>query len=118
MGRKRYVSHEAVSDVIKRLMLAMADPAFAAMPGPVMDVEAELAEVDDFLDLLTPPSLPVSALAATVAASEPVSGTKPITIRLHNRVINAFKDEASRTGANYQTLMHRALADASEEFAL
>lgn len=81
-------------------------------------VEAELADVDDFLDVLTTPSLPVSALAATVAASEPVSGTKPITILLHNRVINAFKDEASRTGANYQTLMHRALADATEEFAL
>ena len=44
MGRKRYVSHEAVSDVIKRLMLAMA--AVVADPvGERLRVRLDLGEV-------------------------------------------------------------------------
>lgn len=118
MAHRKYVSHEAVADVIKRLMLAITDPTFAAIPGPVMDVEAELADVDDFLDRLTTSTLPVSTPTAKATFCEPVSGTKPVSIRIRKRVINSFKAEAARTGASYQTLMHRALADAAEEFAL
>lgn len=118
MARRKYVSHEAVADVIKRLMFAMTDPNFAAMSGPVMDVEAELADVDDFLGLLTTSSPPVCKPTAKVMPCEPVSGTKPVTIRVHKRVIDAFKAEAINKGTNYQTLMHRALAAAAEDFAL
>lgn len=43
-----------------------------------------------------------------------VSGTKPITIRVPTRVLQAFRREADRTGVPYQTLINRALAEMAE----
>lgn len=118
MGRKKSISRDLVADVFRRLMIAIDDPASAMFPGPILDVNAELAGLDEFLDSLPTTAARVAKPTLTAKPPKPVSGTRPISIRLHLRVINAFKAEAIRTGTSYQTLMHRALADATEEFAL
>lgn len=114
MSRKSAVSPELVIDVFKRLMMEIDNPTPLVIP----EGDDGLEDLDGFTKLLMTASAPITKSSSAVAASEPVSGTKPITIRLQNRVVNAFKARAAESGASYQTLMHRALADAAEEFAL
>ncbi len=114
MRRKLPVSHEVVIDVLKRLLAEIDDPTPLVIP----DLEGGLEDLDGYFKLLmTDPAAIVKSLTGK-KAPEPVSGTQPITIRLHKRVINAFKAESARTGTSYQTLMHRTLAAAADGFAL
>lgn len=114
MSRRSALSREVVIDVLKRLMVEIDDPTPLVIP----EATDGLDDLGDFLEGLLSSSTPPSKSALPAVAPEPVSGTKPITIRLHKRVINAFKAEAARTGIRYQTLMHRALADAADGFAV
>lgn len=50
------------------------------------------------------------------ATPAPVSGTSPITIRVPNWVLQAFREQSNSTGIPYQTLMNRALAAEGEAF--
>lgn len=114
MSRKSSVSREVLVDVLKRLMAEIDDPT----PLVVPEVDGGLDDADCLLDALLASATPTIAPTPATAAPEPVSGTKPVTIRLHNRVVEAFKAAAAKTGTSYPTLMHRALAEAAEEFAL
>lgn len=119
MGRKTSISREVVIDVFKRLMAAVEDPASLDMTGLCDGVDSELPDVDVLLDgLLSMPELEDDPSPATGAVPEYVAGTKHVSIRIPNRVVNAFKAEAIKAGKNYQTLMNRVLADATEKFAL
>ena len=119
MGRKKSISRDLAVEVFRRLMDAIDDPSLtdlSDLPDSILDVE--LGEVEEYLDLVPSRAAPAGTPTKKPSSCEIVSGTKPISIRIHRRVINAFKAEAIDKGTNYQTLMHRALADAAEEFAL
>ncbi|MBA4212989.1 MAG: hypothetical protein C0449_07890 [Polaromonas sp.] len=123
MGRKKSISRDLAVEVFKRLMEAIDDPSLtdlADLPDSMLDVDEELGlgEVEEYLDLMPSRAAPAGTPTKKLSSCEIVSGTKPISIRIHRRVINAFKAEAIDKGTNYQTLMHRALADAAKEFAL
>lgn len=123
MGRKKSISRDLAVEVFKRLMEAIDDPSLtdlADLPDSMLDVDDELGlgEVEEYLDLMPSRAAPAGTPTKKLSSCEIVSGAKPISIRIHRRVINAFKAEAIDKGTNYQTLMHRALADAAKEFAL
>lgn len=119
MTRKRSISRALLADVIKRLMANMEDPAFDALVGSVHGAEHELDDIDALLErLASEKTTPEAGTHGAAAPTLPACGTKPVSIRIHNRVINAFKAEAARTGTPYQTLMHRSLADAADELAV
>lgn len=119
MGRKTSISREVVIDVFKRLMAAVEDPASLDMTGLCDVVDSELPDVDVLLDgLLSMPELEDEPSPTTVAVPEYVTGTKHLSIRIPNRVVNAFKAEAIKAGTKYQRLMNRVLADAAEKFAV
>ena len=77
----------------------------------------ESLEIDDDWSLLKdlPPEFfeGASTSASTERLRTPVSGTKPITIRVPNRVLQAYHRKAEKTGTAYQTLMNRALKEAA-----
>ena len=108
------MSRAVFIDVLKRLMVEIDDPTPLVIP----EAADGLDDVGDLLEGLLSLSRPPTDPGLPVAVPESVSGTKPITIRLHKRVINAFKAEAARAGIRYQTLMHRTLADAADGFAV
>jgi uncharacterized protein (DUF4415 family) len=114
MSRKSSVSREVLVDVLKRLMAEIDDPSPLVAP----EVDDGLDDVDGLLDGLLTSATTTCAPTPATAAPEPVSGTKPISIRLPKRIINVFKAEAIKTGTGYQILMRRALADAAEKVAL
>ena len=45
-----------------------------------------------------------------------VSGTKHVTIRIPNRVLQVFRQQADKKAVPYQTLMNRALSEAADAF--
>ena len=104
---------EVVVDVIKRLIAEIDNPTPLVYP----DTSDRLDDVGFLLEGLLTSAAPIIEPTPAAAAPEPVSGTKPVTIRIPNRVINVFKAEAKKTGRGYQTLMRRSLADAAEKFA-
>lgn len=114
MSRKISASRALVVDVFKRFMAEIDNPTPLVIP----DEDLALDDLDGLFTLFMGEPAPATERAPTAVTPEPVCGTKPISIRLHNRVINAFKAEATKTGTSYQRLMHRALADAAEEFVL
>lgn len=118
MSSRKSVSRALVADVVKRLMVVIETPAFDELVASVHGVDHELDDLDGLLERLAKePTTPKVSPPAATAPVEPACGTKPITIRIHNRVINAFKAEAARTGIPYQTLIHRTLADAADGLA-
>lgn len=119
MGRKTSVSRAVVIDVFRRLMAAMENPAPLDLSGLSDGVDCDIPDVDLLIDSLGPmPVLEVESIPTTGKVPEYVMGTKHVSIRIPNRVVNAFKAEATKSGKNYQTLMNRILADAAEKFAL
>lgn len=114
MTRRRKPNPEVV-DVVKRLISIMASPE-----GLIVDEYGceEVGDVDELVNSLLSSALSFPGVKGAAAPVETFSGTKPISIRLHTRVINAFKVEAIKTGTPYQTLMHQALAEAAEKIAV
>lgn len=119
MGRRTSVSRAVVLDVFKRLMAAMENPAPLDLTGLSDGIECDIPDVDVLIDSLGPmPALADESIPATGPVPEYVTDTKHVSIRIPNRVVNAFKAEAIKAGKNYQTLMNRVLADAAGKFAL
>lgn len=83
---------------------------------PVPAVEDEDWSLFEVLSLDEAETI-TSKSAGVGPSTEPVSGRKPVTIRVPNRVLRAFRQRADKTGTAYQTLMNRALESAAEEFA-
>lgn len=68
----------------------------------------------DLHDLMTRRSASAVAVAGTSPPHSPACGTRRTCIRIHERVLLAFKAEAAKTGTPYQTLMKRVLNEAAE----
>ncbi len=118
MARKKSMDRALVAEVFKRLLAEIEKPASPVSPGSLPGVEADLKGIDSFINRLMTEVAPAGEGKSVELTVEYASGTKPVSLRIPNRVINAFRAEAIKTGASYQTLMIRALADAAEGFAL
>jgi predicted DNA binding CopG/RHH family protein len=121
MGVSKSIKREVVEDVFRRLMIEMNNPDSEINFEPLEDIYFEVDDVAAQLDVQVQEGhsgmyAATAKSTTTVAKPEPVCGTKSITIRIHNRVIRAFKAQAAATGTAYQTLMHRALSGAADGF--
>jgi uncharacterized protein (DUF4415 family) len=117
MASKKTVSRALVAAMMKRLMIEIEKPALVESPGALPDVEAELRGIDAFVNRMMTAASPASEPHPVAPPAKCTTGTKPVSLRIPNRVINAFRAESMKTGTCYQTLMIRALADAAEEVA-
>ena len=98
-------------------LTAIKERAKAAADMPVMDMEFDDAELNLDWDALPPMTMGAPAKAAGAAVSTlPVSGTRPVCIRIPSRVIRAFRSQAEKTGGSYQTIMNRVLREAAAGF--
>jgi predicted DNA binding CopG/RHH family protein len=103
----------------KRLMNELLARLDDPKPLVVPDVALESVAIDDDWSLFKELH-PKSYKSATEPDSagrlkSTVSGTKPITIRIPNRVLQEFHRQADKTGVPYQTLMNRVLAHAAAD---
>lgn len=81
-----------------------------------VDLDIDI-DIDIDIDELYPPLPLVSEKLSAIDIPTPtLCGTKPICIRVPARVIHAFKMQAAKTGANYQTIMNRVLNNAVAGF--
>lgn len=112
MAHKKKLSEEELASVM--------ESAMAAADMPVLEMEFDDAELSIDWDALPPMTAPASAKAAGAAGAAvstfPLSGTRPVCIRIPARVIRAFKTQAEKTGGCYQTIMNRALREAAAGF--
>lgn len=106
--RKKKLSTEEFNWIIEQAMVAAEQPMLE-MPFTAAEMGLELEDMPE------PSPAPVGG-AASSAPLPPLPGTRPILIRVPQRVIRSFKIEAERTGGSYQTLMNRALRQAAERF--
>lgn len=110
MGKQKIPTHEDI--------MAMLARAFALAHLPVPDLVLDTPELELTEDELVPDAAFSASRAVTSSEGlPPLSGTKPISIRVPRGVIRAFKLQAARTGANYQGLMNRVLNTAAKGFA-
>lgn len=114
MSFRKSTREELAKRVLDALLTRLDDPVSLATPEVMLepmeiDEDWSLSEMVSTEEFDKSPS-PASAERPKVA----VCGTKPITIRVHNRVLRAFRDQAEKTGTAYQTLMNRALANAAD----
>lgn len=115
MGRKVTITKEEL-DAFWARALAAADMPTAELHLDDYIVD-DLEEIDFSIDFPPLPPLPVVDKSATPdTTSMPLTGTRPISIRVPARVIQSFKSRAADTGTNYQTLMNRALVAAADGF--
>lgn len=118
MARKKSMNRELVAEVFKRLLAEIERPALPVSPGSLPGVEADLKGIDSFINRLMTEVEPAGEGKSAGSTVVYAVGTKPVSLRIPNRVINAFRAESIKTGTSYQTLMIRALSDAAEGFAL
>lgn len=108
MKKETGFDEEKLKALIARVM---SPPDFSSIPeaefDPVLFEPSRL-----FLDR---PSKAPELLPRTYP-SPPLCGTHPICIRVPVRLIRAYKEQARRTGRNYQTLMNDALKKVSDAF--
>ena len=98
--KKSSLTEAALAEVLARA-LAVAD-------GPFQDMDFPAAELDyDFS--ATPP---VVRQREPDAAAVTRKGTRKISIRVSNRVLNAIQGKAQDAGIGYQTYIKRMLNDA------
>ncbi|GAB3189923.1 BrnA antitoxin family protein [Hydrogenophaga aquatica] len=105
-------------ELARRLMEVLLSRMDAPVSLTVPDVKLEPMEIDEDWSLLkeTHPEVFEDKLdpATIKRLKATVSGTTPTTIRVHNRVLRAFRQQADETGVPYQTLMNRVLAEAAD----
>lgn len=112
MSRKEIVNAAAALLVERLLGMAVNDTELR------VDVDSEglrLTEADLHVPIVMPEARPMD----THSGKDPVRvvcGTTPITIRIPNRVLQAFRAQSEKTGTKYQTLINRALSDAADTF--
>lgn len=113
-----------VEKVLKKLIIDAGFTSQAELEARVELFDSELPELNfempdfsvDLTGLVESAPQPVASPAPLKPPLPPASGTRTITIRVHERVVLAFKAHAEKTGTPYQTLMKRALSDATESF--
>lgn len=110
-------------NVREKLAARLLDGLLARLDSPksltIPDESMESLDIDDDWSLLKDLTPEFFEGASTSASTErlraSVSGTKPITIRVPNRVLQAYRSKACKTGIAYQTLINRALKEAADE---
>ena len=112
MARKRKLTPEEFNALIPRIL--------AAADAPIAVLEFEPSELDFDLDEplanVFSPELPAAPAAKVPETPVSMYKSHPILIRIPERVIRAFKNEAKRTGGCYQTLMNKSLKVVAEGF--
>ena len=112
MAPKRKLTPEEFNALIPRIL--------AAADAPIAVLEFEPSELDFDLDEplanVFSPELPAAPAAKVPETPVSMYKSHPILIRIPERVIRAFKNEAKRTGGCYQTLMNKFLKVAAEGF--
>lgn len=115
MSRRKY--REGVAKLLVERLLARLD---TPSPMSVTVDPSDLVITDEecsLFDLMEMDARRIESKGGRDACPTPVlCGSKPITIRVPNRVLQAFRDQSDKTGTKYQTLMNRALRDAAEAF--
>ena len=115
MGREAKLTNEELEAFCAQI-LAAADMPMAELHLDC-DIVDDTEEIDFNVDFPPLPPLPLVDNSATPdTTSMPLTGTRPISIRVPARVIQSFKSRAADTGTNYQTLMNRALVAAADGF--
>ncbi|MBP7484330.1 MAG: BrnA antitoxin family protein [Aquabacterium sp.] len=115
MSKLSKKAREELTQRVLEVMLARLDaPATLRIP----EVALEPLVIDEDWSLLKefhpelfegkPDPASVERLKATA------SGTRPITIRIPNRVLQKFHRQADKTGTPYQTLVNRVLSEAAD----
>ena len=112
MAPKRKLTPEEFNALIPRIL--------AAADAPIAVLEFEPSELDFDLDEplanVFSPELPATPAAKVPETPVSMYKSHPILIRIPERVIRAFKNEAKRTGGCYQTLMNKSLKVVAEGF--
>lgn len=108
-------------ELTKRLLEVLLARLDAPVSLTIPEVKLEPIEIDEDWSLFKdihpelfegkPDPATIKRLKATV------SGTKPITIRVPNRVLQVYRQQADEKGVPYQKLMNRALAEAADAMA-
>jgi hypothetical protein len=105
--RKKEISVDNFAAILKYLM---ETPEI-----PIPDYSPDFDYMDIDISAFPPPlSLVLSKKPVADAEMLPMSGSRPICIRVPSRVIRSYKLKAASTGTCYQTLMNRALAAAAK----
>jgi len=117
MWRHGAIDLRVIEDSLSRPLSEIDKRAFPIDFEHYQLVERELDDAPEWLEaefgiVLSKPTAP----AKPHVTSGSVNGTKPISIRVPNRIIRAFKARAAATGTSYQTLMNRALKSAADGF--
>lgn len=114
---RREILDDAAKLLLDRLFAKIDVDGSLGLPDdiPVPAIEDEDWSLFEVMSLVEAETM-TSKSAGDGPATEPVSGRKPVTIRVPNRVLQAFRKQADKTGTAYQTLMNRALESAADGF--
>ena len=107
MNRKQKLTDEKLEDIITRAK----EMAFIPIDIAALNLEPNFdAFLNEDFDVAMKVDMD-AALSSPVPMTpgETSCGTRKITIRIPNRILNTFKAKAKRTGTCYQTLMIQAL---------
>lgn len=118
-GGARCKTDEAssVERVFKKMLAEAGFASLEELEARAKSMDCDLPEFDvDLTDIVPEMPSPVSCSTPSKALLAPPSGTRRISIRVHERVLLKFKAQAATTGTPYQTLMKRALSDASAKY--
>ena len=112
MARKRKLTPEEFKALTPRI-LAAADAPIAVLEFDPSELDFDL---DEPLANVFSPELPAAPAAKVPETPVSMYKSHPILIRIPERVIRAFKNEAKRTGGHYQSLMNKTLKVTAEGF--
>lgn len=116
-SRRKMGDMEWVENVLKRMFVDARFTSLAEVEAKSKLEDCHLHElVLDLTDL--DPDQPEPAPRPTPAKPPAplVSGTRRISIRVHERVLLKFKQQAEKSRTPYQTLMKRALEEATRRY--
>lgn len=126
MVRKKKLTVEELRALMPRILAAAEAPLAVLEFAPEeLTLDFENMPEEDSAISRSPIASPELLLECPREAPEvrpstypslPVCGTHPICIRVPVRLIRAYKEQARRTGRNYQTLMNDALRNAANAF--
>jgi uncharacterized protein (DUF4415 family) len=104
---------EAVKAMIARIEHAASHPELFPFVELPEDSSLQSIDLDVEFDIdfsVPPPERKPSGPSPAISAA----GTKKVTIRIPNRIIDAFKANARASGRRYQTEVNRALEKAAQ----
>ena len=110
---------EAAHALIEHVIFESLTDDLSVWLANLPEASLECESVQWNLDALPDGPLPTPVEVHKVAddKSSPITGTKLVSIRVPNRVLRKFRQQAEKTGTAYQTLMNRALQDAVDALA-